>query len=271
MRGFRDNAPWVRDNQRMCPTERDDPKSVLGRVGALLNAFDQQHARLSMSQLARRTGLPKSTVHRLTIELRELGWLELHDGCLQLGMRLFEYGLRVPRRQGLREAALPFMEDLREATGFRVHLAALEHIEVVYLEILPAKTGPSMASRTGGRLPAHVTGVGKAMLAFAPGETVQARVEAGLTRLTPYTIAAPGTLIRELTKIRAEGVAFDREENRLGVSCAAAPIFGADRTCVGALSVSGATTRLDPAKMGPAVQTAALALSRSLQHPVMDP
>lgn len=260
----------VRHNQRMCPTQRDDPKSVLGRAGALLDAFDQQNSRLSVSQLARRTGLPKSTVHRLTTELRSLGWLELHDGRVQLGMRLFEYGLQVPRGQSLREAALPFMEDLRDATGFRVHLAVLEHIEVVYLEILQAKAGPSMASRTGGRLPAHATGLGKAMLAFAPPEVVQARVEAGLPRLTPYTICTPGGLIRDLTKIRADGVAFDREENRLGVSCAAAPIVGAEGACLGALSVSGATSRLDPARMGPAVQTAALALSRSLRRRVMD-
>ena len=164
-----------------------------------------------------------------------------------------------------------------------------------------------LASRTGGRLPAHATGVGKAMLAFAPAAVVRARVDAGLTRHTPRTIITPGALATELHAIRAEGLAFDREESHVGVSCVAAPVFGAvvaggervgdgaastvgvstvgastmgadpvgagtlsggqamrGTVVVGAISVTGPTNRIDPERLGPAVRTAALALTRRL-------
>ncbi len=97
-----------------------------------------------------------------------------------------------------------------------------------------------MSSRTGGRLPAHATGVGKVILAYSSAATVRARVEAGLPRLTPRTISTPGGLTRELRKIRSVGMALDLEESHAGVSCVAAPVFGADRRVRAGLSVTGA-------------------------------
>lgn len=225
--------------------------------------FSDEVTHLSLAELARRTGLPRSTVHRTATELIRLGWLELVDGDVQLGMRLFELGQVVPRRTTLADAARPLMEDLHQATGFTVHLATLDKVEVVYLEILKTKNARNVGSRVGGRLPAHVTGVGKAMMAYSP-EATAARIAAGLTRRTPYSITQPGALARELAAIRASGVAFDREESTLGSSCAAAPIFGPGPKVVAALSVTGPTYRIDPRRMAPAVRTAALNLSRQL-------
>jgi IclR-like helix-turn-helix domain-containing protein len=149
----------------------------LDRATSIFAACDQDTTHLSFAELARRTDMPRSRVHRLASELIRLGWLEQLDGEVR-GIRLFELGLLVPRRRGIAEAARPFMEDLRQATGFAVHLAALDGIEVVYLEILHPKSGLKMASRIGGRLPSHATGVGKAQLAYHPAETT-ARIEAG--------------------------------------------------------------------------------------------
>ena len=123
-----------------------------------------------------------------------------------------------------------------------------------------------MTSRTGGRLPAHATGVGKAILAYSSAATVRARIEAGLPRLTPRTIATPGALTRELRAIRTVGMAQDREESHLGVSCVAAPVFGADHKVRAGLSVTGATGSIDPATLGPAVRTAAFTLGRALRE-----
>src|SRR5450755_3363957 len=157
--------------QDMRSTQRDGvPESVLERGVALLSAFGADRGELGISELARRTGLPKSTVHRLAGELVRLGMLEPVGPQLRLGIRLFELGQLVPRRRTLRDAALPFMEDLREATRNSVHLAVLEGIEVVYVEILLSRASRSLPSRGCGRLPAHATGVGKAILAFSPPE-----------------------------------------------------------------------------------------------------
>lgn len=239
--------------------------SLLSRAAAIVGAFDERDPVLSLGELSRRTVLPKSTVHRIVAELVTLRVLERQGEGYRLGMWLFERGELVPEHRSLSDAALPLMEDLREVTRQRVHLAVLEGVDVVYVEILGAG-GIDVASRTGGRFPAHATGVGKAMLAYSPAATVRARIDAGLTRLTPRTICTPGGFTRELRKIRSVGMALDLEESHVGVSCVAAPVFGADRKVAAALSVTGATGAIDPGTLGPAVRTAAFTLSRLLRE-----
>ncbi|MCH8626443.1 helix-turn-helix domain-containing protein [Arsenicicoccus piscis] len=137
----------------MHPTQRDTPPSVLRRASDILSALDAGHPVRSLADLSRTTGLPRSTTHGMCAELVELGLLERVDGGYRLGLRLFELGELVPRQRGLRETALPYMEDLRAATGATVHLGVLEGVEVVYLQILRTPGGPRLPSRIGGRLP----------------------------------------------------------------------------------------------------------------------
>lgn len=233
---------------------------------SVLRAFDPDHPTLSVSELARRVDLPKSTVHRLTTEMTRLGLLETTPAGLRLGMRLFELGEMAPRSRSVREAALPYMEDLRVAAGATVHLAVLEGVDVVYIEILRTKTGPRLPSRVGGRLPAHATGVGKAIMAFSEPSVAQARIDAGLPALTRHTLVMPGALRRALESARRDGVAYDHEESGYGIYCAAAPILGVGGAPVAALSVTGTTHRLDLPRLAPAVRTAAMAISRRLQQ-----
>ncbi|MER7548303.1 IclR family transcriptional regulator [Actinomadura sp.] len=251
----------------MCSAGRHESETVVGRSAAILGAFGAEDGALGVSELSRRTGLPKSTVHRLVRALTAHGLLDRSGSRVRLGLRLFELGQLVPLRRDLRAAALPFMADLRDATHQIVHLAVLDGPEVVYLEILRSADAPAMPSRVGGRLPAHATGVGKAMLAFSPPETVDAVIAAGLPRLSRRTIVLPRLLRRELEGIRAAGCAFDREESGDGVVCAASPVFGSDGAVVGALSISGWSTGMKLERMAPAVRTAALALSRALRAP----
>ncbi|MFI6742690.1 IclR family transcriptional regulator [Nonomuraea sp. NPDC050451] len=146
-----------------------------------------------------------------------------------------------------------------------MHLAVLEGHGVVYVEILPTPGGPDFPSRVGGRLPATATGVGKAILAFSPPAVVRAVLERGLPRISERSVTAPGVLARELGRVRGEGVAFDREESGAGIVCAAAPVLAPDGTALGALSVSGWSSRMRMQQVAPAVHTAALALSRALR------
>lgn len=255
----------VPDNQQMGSTERNERPSVLSRAAALLEALARADGSLTVTELSAAAGLPKTTAFRLAEELVGLRLLARVAQGYELGMRLFELGELVPQRQTIQDAALPYMEDLRTATGHSVHLAILDGAEVVYIQILRAKDGPVLPSRVGGRLPAHATGVGKAMLAFAPPEAVQRVIETGLPRLTSRTIATPGQLRRELAAIRENGVALDHEESAPGIRCAASPVIGAEHRVVAALSVTGFSPRWSN-RMAPAVQTAALALSRELSR-----
>ncbi|HEY5515776.1 MAG TPA: IclR family transcriptional regulator [Pengzhenrongella sp.] len=257
----------MRSTERNEPaaTGRPETPSVLGRALAVLGAFDESYSVLGLADIARRADLPKSTVHRIVAEMCRERLLDRDsEGCYRLGLRLFELGELVPQHRTLSAAALPIMEDLREATRQRIHLAVLEGVDVVYVEIL-GSTGTALSSRTGGRLPAHATGLGKALLAYSPAAVVKARIDAGLPRLTPRTIATPGGLMRELRDVRSEGTAYDREESHVGISCVAAPVFGSDRKVRAALSVTGPTPRIDPGRLGVAVRTAALSLSRQLR------
>jgi IclR family acetate operon transcriptional repressor len=241
-------------------------ETYLHRVVAVLGAFRGEENAVSPAELARRVGLPKSTVHRIVASLVDEGLLERHAAQVRLGVRLFEIGQRVPRQRVLRDAARPYLHDLSEATRQTVHLAILEGSQVVYVDILVAPGAPPLPSRVGGRLPAHATGVGKAMLAFSPPEVTQAVLDGGLARVSERSTVAPGLLVRELTGIRQTGVAYDHEESGPGIVCAASPVLGAGGEVLGALSVSGWSTRMRLDQVSPAVRTAALALSRTLGH-----
>ena len=113
----------------------------------------------------------------------------------------------VDRARTLAQAAKPLMLDLHHATDRQIHLAVLDGVEVVYVEIVHG--GLPLASSIGGRLPAHATGVGKALLAYSPQAVVAQRIEAGLEPMTPRTISTSAGLIRALQENRIAGAALD--------------------------------------------------------------
>ncbi|PXY22359.1 IclR family transcriptional regulator [Prauserella muralis] len=247
----------------MCPADRNDAATA-ARLTALLTAFSPGDETLGVSELARRTGLPKSSVHRLAGHLVTHGLLEREGTGLRLGLKLFEIGQLAVRQRGLVDAARPYLADLREATRNTVHLAVLEGTEVVYLDILRGPDAPRLPSRIGGRFPAHATAVGKAILAFSPESVVDTVISAGLPRISTRTITAPGLLRGQLSAVRDEGLAYDREESGVGVVCTASPLRGADGVALAAISLSGWTNRMRVERVAPAVRTTALALSRTL-------
>jgi IclR family acetate operon transcriptional repressor len=244
--------------------QRNEP-SVLGKAIRVLDSFGPETGTLSLGELARRAGLPKSTVHRIAGQLAQWGVLERAKGGFRLGIRLFEWGSLVPHQRELREAAVPFMEDLYESTHETVHLGLLDGIEVIYVDKIAGHRGVPVPTSVGRRMPAHCTGLGKAILAFSGPDLVERVIGSGLRPRTAYTIVVPDVLRRELAGVRTRGVAYDREESVLGVACAAAPIRNEDGTAIAALSVTGPTVRVDPERLGPAVRTAALGLARVLR------
>lgn len=237
---------------------RPDPNSVLARAATILDAFDGTRPVLSLSELAARTGLPKSTVHRFAEQLLDLGWFERAAGGYRVGMRLFEVGGLADRRNRLRDKALPHLNALSRATGCAVHLGVLDQGEVVYLEKLPVR-GLNLPTRDGGRMPAHCTALGKAMLAFAGPEELARLADAGLERRTARTIVEPVRLGTELEAIRRDGLAYDREEACPGIACVAAPIRGAGRA-IGAVSATGFSQGYDYRAAEAAVRRAAAAI-----------
>lgn len=244
-----------------------EPLSMLGRAFTLLGAFRPGDRELSLAELCRRTGMAKPTAHRLLAELASLGAVERTAGGIRLGLRLFELGQLVPRQRDLLEVAAPFLADLLEATRQTVHLGMLDGTDVVYVQKLVGHRGPDIPSRLGGRMPAHCTGVGKALLAFSPPERTDAVIATGLRRRTPRTVVAPGLLRAELAAIRRRGIAEEHEESAAGIACVAAPVLGEDGHAVAAVSITGWVGRLNTARLATAVRTAALGVARALRAP----
>ena len=158
-----------------------------------------------------------STTYRLASELVAWGGLErVEGGGYRIGLRLWEIGSLAPRGETLREVALPYMNDLYEATHENVHLAVLDGTEALYVEKLSGRRAMPVRTRRGGRLPLHATAVGKVLLAYGPESLFLETVAAGLHRYTAHTIIAPGHLRRALTEIRRTGIAYAREELTVG-------------------------------------------------------
>jgi DNA-binding IclR family transcriptional regulator len=244
--------------------QRAAPPSVLGRAVRLLGAFGPDDAEVGLSELARRAGLPKASAHRLAEQLTAEGLLERAGPRYRLGLRLFELGQLVPRRRLLREAALPFLEDVFIATRETVHLAVPDGMEVLYVERLSGHRSGDTPSRVAGRLPLHCTATGQAMLAHSPAEVFEALVARPLERRTPRTIVVPSVLAAELAQVRSRGWAYERDQTRLGYASVASPVFGPRDEVLGALSVTGPDRRIDPERIAPVVTTAARGLSRTL-------
>lgn len=244
----------------------DSPRSVLRRALCVLDAFNYRDRDVSLSELARRTGLPKATVLRIARELVRWGALErLDSGGYQLGVRLFVLGQKVPREGTLRDLAMPSLEDLYEATHENVNLGVLYDAQVLYLARITGRWSSDVVLRVGDTLPAHCTSIGKVLLAFAPPDVLEDVLKAGLSRMTPRTVVMPGVLREQLRLVAERGYAVNSEETHVGVVSVAAPIMDPDGVAVAAISITGKAGRVDPMRLAPAVCTAARVVSRALR------
>lgn len=242
---------------------------MINRVSEVLKAFHFGDSSLTMTEIAKRSNLPKSTTARIVTEMIHFGLLERDNQKVQLGIRLFELGQIATRSMNLRQFTFQAMQQLSIATGQTVHLAVLEGTEVVYVQILRSKTAPKLPSRVGGRMPAYATGVGKVLLAYAPSQTLAELRETSFEKFGPNTARSFKDLEPQLAEIRERRLGFEYEESAANVACAAAPIIHNGKT-IAAISVSLSTEVGDVAKMGPAVSAVARSLSRGTTKMTLD-
>ncbi|WP_314175679.1 IclR family transcriptional regulator [Streptomyces winkii] len=246
-------------------------RSVASRMLAILDAFDFEHPRLTLSELARRADLSLATTHRLVGELTCWRGLERgDDGKYRVGLRLLELGLLSGLHTRLRDVAMPFMQELYEATRENVHLAVRDGEMALYVEKLTGHRSVPIISRTGGRLPLHTTGVGKALLASAPQADIDEHLARPLSRPTRYSIREPGRLRQDLQRTRQRGFATTREEMTLGSCSVASPVLVDDEP-VAAVGLVVRSSRLELDRLAPPVLEAARGIGARLAEVGDDP
>jgi DNA-binding IclR family transcriptional regulator len=241
---------------------------MLTRVMSVLSCFTEDEPDATAGRIARRTGIPSSTLHRLLADLVAEGLLARAPGrTYTIGARLWELGELSPLSLRLRETALSHMVRLYEATGENVHLAVLdgatpETSAALYVGRLTGSGSIPTLSRMGGRQPLHTTGVGKALLSTRDGDWLDRFLTVPLARETTRSVTDPGVLREEIARARARGYATTREEMTLGNISVAAPVAPVEDLPPIAIGVVVHLDRADERRLSPLVVQAA----RDLHH-----
>ncbi|MEV0387121.1 IclR family transcriptional regulator [Nonomuraea sp. NPDC050643] len=240
------------------------PGSLERGIDILLALSAASHP-VTLSQLCRSTGLPKSTAHRILGVLcsRELA---RRVGNAYLPGELLESmtGITRARIPGTRQAVLPYLLYLYETTRQTVNLAVPSGLEARYVERLYGHNRVVSRSDSVDRAPLHCTATGKALLAFDPKLRQEVLARGMFERMTRRTITSLAGLERELAQVRRHGVAYSQEEYTEGVACVAAPVFGpGGRICM-SLGVAAPAHQVPLAKLGISVRGAAQAISATL-------
>lgn len=214
---------------------------VLDRAGRILSTLEASADPITLTALAKETGLSASTVHRILGSLHAMGFVKQNaTGQWSLGLRFLELGNLVYERFIVRQRALPFMQQLHAKTGMTVNLAIRDNDRLLYIEhvLSPEKKGNQLR-RIGSWAPLHITSGGKLFLSKMSHEDIRAYAErTQLSAGTENAIQSLDQLLITLSRVRETGWAYDREEYESSIHCVAAPIFGSGGTLIATLSLA---------------------------------
>jgi DNA-binding IclR family transcriptional regulator len=240
-------------------------QSAADRLLAVLAAFDHVHPALTLTDISRRAGLTLPTAHRLVAKLTAWDALERDEtGVYHIGLRLLELAALAPRGLVLREASMPFLEDLFEATHENVQLAVRDNAEVVYIERIAGRSAVGVKTQVGARWPLHATGVGLVLLAHSPTGFQDQYLALPLAAFTAYTVTDPQRLRRMLAEIRRGGCAVSDRQITDDAISVAAPVRGPHGDVVASVSVVVHADGVRPNALIPAVRIAGAGISRAL-------
>lgn len=201
-----------------------------------------------MIEISEKLELYPSTIHRILDTLKYWGYVEQdsHTQKYQLGLKVLELGMAKLHQMDLAKESTPYLKELVKQCNETVHLGVLEEGEVMYLAKEESSQNIRMISYVGKRAPLHCTALGKVLLAYMPEEERKKILQnKGLPRLTERTIIDERELGKELTEVRKQNFALDREENEKDVRCIAAPIRNCQGDVIAAISISSPIFRID--------------------------
>jgi DNA-binding IclR family transcriptional regulator len=231
----------------------EKPSTLIGveRTARILTAVADSEVG-NLTEIARRTELNEATVLRYLNSLASLGYVERFNAAqYRLGWEIFRLGQRAFSGQVPTDVVLPTMQRLMEEFNETVNFAANKERSVVILEVVEGRRAVTKLSNVGQSDPWHASALGKALMASMPDSVWHdILASAGLPELTPHTITTMKKMAAEITQVRQQGFAVDREEAAEELTCVAAavPAAGGGPSRY-ALSISFLTHRLTPERL----------------------
>lgn len=222
------------------------------RAFDLIETLVESGAPMSLSEVSRAMGTSPATSHHLLSTLMQPGYVQQDPPSrrYRVGLRMVQLAAQVMAQTDLTREAIPVMRAFAEATGEHVTLAVLDGDAVSPLHKEELTAAPRLFVHFGRRAPLHCTALGKVLLAWHSERAVLAVLgRRPLERLTPRTITSHRRFLRELARVRREGVALDDEETLVGARCLAAPVRNHHGEVVAALSTSGPVNAWPPGRM----------------------
>ncbi|OAH15907.1 IclR family transcriptional regulator domain-containing protein [Streptomyces jeddahensis] len=205
---------------------------------AVIRAFDADHPELTLSEVARTCGLTRAAARRFLLTLSDLGYVRTDGRLFRLSPRVLELGYAYLSSFSLPDIAEPHLEQLVAEVRESSSLCVLDGDDIVYVARVPTSRIMTASITVGTRFPAHVTSVGRVMLAHLPDEEIDARLaRAELRALTARTIVTTGLLRAELRRVRRHGYAIVDQELEEGLRSVAAPVRDRDGDVVAAVNI----------------------------------
>jgi len=241
---------------------------ALARTFDVIECISQHHGGMAFSEIVAATGAPKSSVFRILHTLESRAWVEKRDDRYFLGYMLIHYGLTTLSDRRIADVAAPVLDTLTDETGETSHLAVPSGKKSMILEVREAKQHIKLTSTAGNLLPLHCTSHGKLFLAYIIGDDLEGFYYGeDLERRTEHTITDLGALRTEIQQIRSQGYAMDNLEYHDNIRCCAAPVFGRNGACIGAVGITGTTMTCTidrVTSLADSVKKAASAISRQM-------
>jgi DNA-binding IclR family transcriptional regulator len=242
---------------------------AVDRALDILSCFSQDEPVLSLTQIAERVSMPKSTVHRYlaTLESKRFVNRDEATGMYHLGFRFIEMASLVLQDADLQRWTQPHLVRLSAECGETVNMAVLDGIHVVYLQVVEGPQRVKLAATVGQRLPAFCTASGKAFLAYLPDDWVRKILGEGLTKYTENTRGSLADLYEDLIATRERGFAISEQEYEKDINAVAAPILDANGCPVAVIAIAGPAFRFPRERMlmlGPSIQARTDAIAREV-------
>jgi IclR family transcriptional regulator, KDG regulon repressor len=225
----------------------DKLNSGIDKMLSILELVSQSTKGLSLAEIVKEIGIPKTTTHRILEILTKRDYVEWNAEREKyyVGIKALEIGITALIGLDIVDVSIPYLQELSADVGETSFLAVYNNGDVVYLYKAEGTSSIQTTARLGSRRPAYCTALGKAFLAHLPIEEADRVFEKKLAKFTEKTITDRVKLYEEFAKVRANGYAVDDEGIEYGLFCVAVPVYNYTGNVIGAISVSGPTKRLN--------------------------